>query len=84
MDLKPISAEDFNDVMLRKSSNLNATEFYNYFEPYIKLAENFAVAPYFWLIPNQTTMTVADASANISKLTPYTQEEWIGQSSFFG
>ena len=83
MDLKPISTKDFNDVMLRNSSTLKATDFFNYFKPYIKQAENFAVAPYFWLIPNQTTMTLVDASENIAKLTSYTKKEWIGQNSFF-
>ena len=83
MDLKPISTQDFHDKMLRPGTNFDASYFRNYFDSYIKQAENFAVAPYFWLIPNQLNMTLIDASENISKLTPHTKQEWIGQSSFF-
>ena len=83
MDLKPISTQDFHDKMLRSGTTFEANFFRNYFDSYIKQAENFAVAPYFWLIPNQLNMTLIGASENISKLTPHTKQEWIGQSSFF-
>jgi DNA-binding CsgD family transcriptional regulator len=83
MELKPISTTDFKDIMLRPTSVSTKIDFLNYFAPYIKQAENFAVAPYFWLIPNQENMTLVEASDNIRTLTPYTKEEWISQDSFF-
>ena len=83
MELKPISTTDFKDIMLRPTSVSARIDFLNYFAPYIKQAENFAVAPYFWLIPNQENMTLVEASDNIRTLTPYTKEEWVSQDSFF-
>ncbi len=83
MDLKPISTNDFKDIMLRPTTVLTKIDFYNYFLPFIKQAENFAVAPYFWLIPNQENMTLVEASDNIRTLTPYSKKEWITKDSFF-
>jgi len=83
MELKPITSKEFKEVMLRPSFVSSKMDYLTYFEPYIKLAENFAVAPYFWLIPNQEDMTLIEASDNIRTLTPYTKEEWISKDSFF-
>lgn len=83
MELKPISTSEFKNALLRPEIMVDKKGFYNFFEPYIKHAENFAVAPYFWLIPNQENMTLLFASENIGLLTPYTKEEWIDKDSFF-
>lgn len=83
MDLKPITTKEFKDVMLRPASVSIKIDYLAYFQPYIKQAENFAVAPYFWLIPNQADMTLVEASDNIRLLTPYSKEEWITKDSFF-
>jgi DNA-binding CsgD family transcriptional regulator len=83
MDLKPISIDEFNQSMTRKLANENKIDFVSYFEPYIEQAKNFAVAPYFWLIPNQEKMILIAASDNIRELTPHTKEEWIKEDSFF-
>lgn len=83
MDLQPITSSEFNHLMLRPQAKVDKNHLLNYFEPYIKLAENFAVAPYFWLIPTQKDMTFVAASDNIRLLTPFLQEEWISQDSYF-
>ncbi len=83
MELKPISTTDFKDIMSRPNSDSMKLDFLDYFTPYINQAENFAVAPYFWLIPNQETMTLIAASDNIRTLTPYHKEEWIDKNSSF-
>jgi hypothetical protein len=83
MELKPITTTEFKDVMLRPQSVVDKKDFLIFFETYIKQAENFAVAPYFWLIPNQEDMTLVEASNNIRTLTPYSKEEWITKDSFF-
>ena len=83
MELKPISTVKFKDLMIRNSLVTTKIDFLNYFLPYIKQAENFAVAPYFWLIPDQENMTLIEASDNIRLLTPFTKEEWTSKDSFF-
>ena len=83
MKLKPITTSEFKEIMLRPAEVSGRMDYFTYFEPYIKLAENFTVAPYFWLIPNQENMTLIAASADIHLLTPYTKEEWITKDSFF-
>lgn len=83
MELNPITPTKFKEVMLRSKSIVNNNVLIKYFEPYIKQAENFAVAPYFWLIPNQVSMTLVAASNNINLFTPYTKEEWVTKDSFF-
>jgi len=83
MDLKPISIEEFNKKMTRQIAEIDKIDFETYFNPCIEEAKNFAVAPYFWLIPNQENMSVVGASKNIRDLTPYTQEEWLREDSSF-
>lgn len=83
MELKPISPAEFKNALLRPEVMIDEMAFYNFFEPYIKQAKNFAVAPYFWLIPNQENMTLLFASDNIGILTPFAKEEWINKDSFF-
>lgn len=83
MDLKPITASEFKDNMLRPKSALANIDFEFFFKPSIEEYKKFSVAPYFWLIPNQETMTLVAASENISSLTPYTKEEWVKKDSLF-
>ena len=83
MDLKPISIEEFNKSMTRQIDVEDKIDFENYFKPCIEQANKFAVAPYFWLIPNQENMSLVGASTNIRELTPHTKEEWIKEDSFF-
>jgi DNA-binding CsgD family transcriptional regulator len=83
MELKPISAVEFKKNLIRSETTLQSLDFENYFKPCIESAKQFAVAPYFWLIPNQENMTLVGASDNIRTLTPYTKEEWITKDSNF-
>ncbi len=83
MELKPITALEFKDKMLRPKSALANIDFETFFKPSIDEYKNFAVAPYFWLIPNQENMTLVAASDNISSFTPYTKEEWVKKDSLF-
>jgi DNA-binding CsgD family transcriptional regulator len=83
MELKPITSLEFKDNLLRPNSILSHIDFENYFKSCIEDAKKFAVAPYFWLIPNQENMTLVGASDNIRKLTPYSKEEWISKDSNF-
>lgn len=83
MDLKPISAEEFKNKMLRQKSSIDYVDYKTYFQSCIENAKNFAVAPYFWLIPNQQTMDIVAASDNVRTLTPFTKEQWENADSFF-
>jgi DNA-binding CsgD family transcriptional regulator len=83
MDLKPITTLEFKDNLLRSKTVLSYLDFENYFKPCIEDAKKFAVAPYFWLIPNQENMTLVAASDNIRTLTPYSKKEWITKDSNF-
>jgi DNA-binding CsgD family transcriptional regulator len=83
MDLESISIDEFNKKMTRQIGKEDRIDFEPYFKPHIEQAKSFAVAPYFWLIPNQENMTLVAASDNIRTLTPYTKEEWITKDSFF-
>ena len=83
MELKPISSSEFKNALLRPEIMVDKIAFLNFFEPYIKQAENYAVAPYFWLIPNQENLTVLFSSENIRMLTPYSKDEWIDKDSSF-
>ena len=83
MDLNPISIDEFNKSMIRQIGKEDKIDFETYFKPLIEQAKSFAVAPYFWLIPNQEDMSVVGASPNIRELTPYTKEEWLKENSIF-
>lgn len=83
MELNPITPSEFKNTLLRPKVVLNLQAILKCFEPYIKQAANFAVAPHCWLIPNQENMTLIAASDNIRLLTPYTKKEWINKDSFF-
>jgi DNA-binding CsgD family transcriptional regulator len=83
MDLKPITSLEFKDKMLRSVTNVVHEDYIDYFTSCIEEAKSFAVAPYFWLIPNQQTMTLIAASENVRLLTPYTHNEWVNADSFF-
>lgn len=83
MDLNPISIDEFNKSMIRQIGKEDKIDFETYFKPLIEQAKSFAVAPYFWLIPNQEDMSVVGVSPNIRELTPYTQEEWLKENSIF-
>lgn len=83
MELSPISAAEFKNNLLRPKSVVSKGVLEDYFKPCIEDAKMFAVAPYFWLIPNQEDMTLVAASDNIRTLTPYTKEDWIQQDSNF-
>lgn len=50
-------------------------DYYNFFLPTIKQAENFAIGPFFWYISDYQKMTIALASENVKDLTPYNREE---------
>lgn len=83
MDLKPITINEFNKKMTRKMEEVDAINFEEYFQVYIDQAKNFAVAPYFWLIPDQKNMTLVASSNNIHEHTPFTKDEWLKKDSFF-
>jgi DNA-binding CsgD family transcriptional regulator len=82
MDLKPVSAIEFNNKFIRKDPLLKAG-FEQYFTKTIEEVKSYAFGPYFWLIPDQSTMTLIAASPNIGQLTPYKQDEWLNKDAFF-
>ena len=42
-----------------------------YFKPYIENIPTYAIGPYYWLVPDNSTMRMIAASENMSQLTPY-------------
>lgn len=83
MELNPISILEFNKVMLRPKSALSNVNFELYFKQCIEEFKVFAVAPYFWLIPDQANMSLVAVSDNIKSLTPYAKEEWLNKDAWF-
>lgn len=68
--LKPISTEIFANKISAPDSQ-ESSHYLEYFKPYIDNIDTYAIGPYFWFIPDNTTMRVIAASENISQLTPY-------------
>lgn len=82
MEIKPITIKEFNDKFTIQDPHL-VKGFESYFAKTIEDAKTFAIGPYFWLIPDQSTMTLIAASPNIGQLTPYSQEEWLNKNAYF-
>ena len=82
MKLESVLPNDFTNKMLRTNEKIKV-DYATYFKPFIELAVNFAVGPFFWFIPDQTDMTIVAASENTRQLSPYNPEEWIGQDVNF-
>jgi DNA-binding CsgD family transcriptional regulator len=82
MKLPHVSISQFNDQLLRNNS-LNKSVCDQFFQKSIEEAKSLAIGPYYWLIPDQSTMTILSASKNIGQLTLFSTEEWINKSSFF-
>lgn len=81
MNLKPISQKLFENKIKRSQSK--KINFEAYFKSYIDKINDFSIGPYFWLIPDQISMTFFSASKNIHKLTPFNDREWKGQTVQF-
>ena len=79
--LNPISAFNFETNVKRDSGN--TIDFELYFKEYIDKIPDFALGPSFWLIPDQITMTFHSVSDNVYLLTPYTKNEWTGNTVQF-
>jgi DNA-binding CsgD family transcriptional regulator len=76
--IKPISPEDFTKkIAITKSDD--DVDYMNYFQPFIDKIDSFAIGPYYWFVPSNSTMHMIAASDNIGQLTPYsnyTIEDW--------
>lgn len=82
MKLNPISIPEINQKFLR-DEKLDVKKFEEELKPTIETISNFAIGPYYWLIPDQSNMTIVAASPNTQDLTPYRCEEWINKDVFF-
>ena len=81
MNLKPISQKLFENKIKRSQSK--KIDFEAYFKSHIDKINDFAIGPYFWLIPDQISMTFYSVSKNIHKLTPFRDRQWKGQTVQF-
>ena len=82
MEIKPILPEEFVSK-LQTNVNTSDVDFQSYFKPYIDMAINYAIGPYFWYIPDNRLMKIIAVSDNIRQLTPFKQVEWIGKGPDF-
>lgn len=82
MKLSPISIPEIKQKFLREEK-LDVKKFEEELKPTIDTISSFAIGPYFWLIPDQSNMTIVAASPNTQDLTPYTTDEWIKKDVFF-
>jgi DNA-binding CsgD family transcriptional regulator len=82
MKLPAVSIDEFNQK-LKREEIITQHNFETFFEVTIAEAKHFAIGPYYWLIPDQSNMTIIAASPNIGQLTPYSQEEWKSQDANF-
>ena len=82
MEIKPILPEEFVSK-LQTNVNTSDVDFQSYFKPYIDMAINYAIGPYFWYIPDNRLMKIIAVSDNIRQLTPFKQVEWIGKGPNF-
>lgn len=82
MDIKPILPEEFIHKVQTSSTNLNV-DFKSYYQPYIDMAINYTIGPFFWFIPDNRQMKIIAASDNIRQLTPFIKEDWIGKGPEF-
>ena len=51
--------------------------YYELFTGALEKIKEFAIAPYFWYIPNNYQFRLEHVSDNINRFTPYTKEEWL-------
>ena len=63
MKLNPISIPEINQKFLR-DEKLDVKKFEEELKPTIETISNFAIGPYYWLIPDQSNMTIVAASPN--------------------
>lgn len=82
MKLSPISILEVKEKFLREEK-LDIKKFEEELKTTIDTISSFTVGPYFWLIPDQSNMTIVAASPNTQDLTPYSTEEWINKDVFF-
>ncbi len=80
--INPISSSEFSEKI--KIEHLShQIDFLDYFKEYIKMAHNYAIGPYFWFIPDNSTMKIVEVSSNIFSLTPFNSEYWKNQGPDF-
>lgn len=82
MKLNPVSIPEIKEKFLREEK-VAASKLEELLKPTIDTISKYAIGPYFWLIPDQSDMTLVAASPNIGDLTPYTDKEWINKDVFF-
>lgn len=82
--LLPIAFNEFYKSLHITSSN-EVIDYKAYFKPYIDMAKDFAIGPYFWFIPDNITMNIVAVSDNVKSQTGYSEAEWTiaGNFDFF-
>ena len=78
-DLKPISSVEFQKK-IKTSKSETKIDFEEYFKPQIESANDFAIGPFYWFIPDNSGPKTVAASASFSLLTPHSVEELIEKS----
>ncbi len=81
-ELKAVSIAEFKELATR-NLKLKKDVYVSFFQECIDNAGKYALGPYFWLIPDQTELTVAAASPNIGKLSPFNESEWLDKEFSF-
>lgn len=80
--IQPILPDEFTNKLQTKK-NLVTIDYLSFFKPCLEQAIYYAIGPFYWYIPDTRTMKIIAVSDNIRQLTPYTQQEWLGQDASF-
>ena len=80
--IDPITSSEFSEKI--KIDDLShQVDLLDYFKEYINMAPYYAIGPYFWFIPDNSTLKIVEASNNISSLTPFNSDHWKNQGPEF-
>jgi DNA-binding CsgD family transcriptional regulator len=71
-----LSPQEFNEKIRVNAIN-DSQRYLDYFESTILNISNFAIGPYFWFIPDNSSMVFLKVSENCREQSPYTEAEWL-------
>jgi DNA-binding CsgD family transcriptional regulator len=74
--IPPLSPYDFIEK-IKTPQMVEISRYLDFFKPTIEHFTEFAIAPYFWFIPDNYLGKIVFVSDNCRELTPYTKEEWL-------
>lgn len=73
-EIQPVEFGEFSQNL--KVGLQKKVDFAKVFEKDIEYISKYAIGPYFWFIPDNSTMSIFQTSDNIHELTSYEKDEW--------